>query len=89
MQHSVAEITAKKLQFPGKNAGKNTGKTSIATQCICAGKRTAKGKGRVNSEFLWFSNASFHGLGRKMCIGKVVPRTVQKRPYAVLGKGDA
>lgn len=51
MQYSVAEMTAKKLQFPGKSAGKNTGKTPIATQCICAGRKPAKGKGRANSEF--------------------------------------
>lgn len=60
MQYSVAEIIAKKLQFPRKNAGKNIGKTSIATQRICAGKKPAKGKGRVNSEFPLFSKGSFH-----------------------------
>lgn len=63
------KITTKKLQFPGKNA-ENTDKTSIATQCICAGRRTAKGKGRVKSEFPRFSKASFHALGRKVFSGK-------------------
>lgn len=50
MQYSGAERTAQKLEFPGKNAGKNARKTLIAMQCICAGRKPAKGRGRVERD---------------------------------------
>ena len=85
VQYSVAEMTAKKLRFPGKNAGKNTGKRSIGTQCICAGRKPAKGKGRVNSEFPQFSKGSFHGLG-KCSLAKLLLAQCGRDPTLSLGR---